>query len=65
MLAHSCAVTDRSDFAVLWTRTYEEGRVPYTSLAHSPESFFQRPNITMVLNAIIWRARDGQPVIVP
>ncbi|MGV8968804.1 MAG: ThuA domain-containing protein [Cellulomonas sp.] len=52
-----------ADFArirtpIAWTRTYGAGRVFYTSLAHSPEHFFESPNITMILNAITWCARD-------
>ena len=43
---------------IAWTRTHGAGRIFYTSLAHSPEQFFRSPNITMILNAIGWCARD-------
>ncbi len=41
---------------ISWVRKFGDGRVFYTSLAHSPEHLFEKHSLKMLLNGIEWAA---------
>lgn len=44
---------------VMWTKNHKEGRVFYSTLAHSEEEVFSEPHQTILLNAVDWCAKNS------
>lgn len=44
------------DMPIAWTRNYGQGRVFYTTLAHTVEELFREESIAIILNRIDWCA---------
>jgi len=41
---------------ISWTKKFGDGRIFYTSLAHSPEHLFEKHSLKMLIEAINWTA---------